>query len=169
MRSLFPASRLPYEVPAWRWHNADGAQAVIYTGEAGAPNTWADVREFLIAHGAVAQAQVADPPAIRELAAIAADQIYAPGGLGPLQDAWLRARQTFLPAGNANPALPGIVDPAPRYSGLAVDSADLRGVMEAVAAHRGWLTTAPGLWLTLRSGGQDGVWMGSDYPGGRSG
>ena len=33
--------------------------------------------------------------------------------------------------------------------------------MEAVAAHRGWLTTAPGLWLTLRSGGQDGVWMGA--------
>ena len=93
---------------------------------------------------------------------MAADMAYAPGGLGPLQKSWLRSRKTFLPAGNANPALPGVADSAPRFSGLAVGSADLAGVMEALAAHRGWLTTAPGLWLTLRSGGQDALWMGSE-------
>jgi hypothetical protein len=146
-------------INSWRWQSADGdAQAILYTQSAASLATWADVTAFL-ALGGMAQAQTALLAAPRGVAAFAADDAFAPGGLTPLYKAWAAAQAPLLPAGNANPPLPGVVNPTPRYTGLAATEGTTAGVLAALAAHRGWLTSAPGLWLTLHS--EDGVWMGS--------
>ena len=145
-------------VPAWQWGNADGARAVVYGSHIAEFATWGDLGGFLAATGYPAQAQVTEPPALAGLAAVGADDAAAPGGLASLCRGWRAAGRSLLPAGNAPPVIDGFRRPAARYTGLAVRQADLAGVMEALAAHRGWLTSAPGLRLTLRV--RDGPWMG---------
>ena len=145
-------------VPAWQWRNADGAQAVVYGPQIADLSTWADLGGFLAANRYVAQAQVAEPPALPGLAAVGADGAVAPGGLAPIYRSWAAAGRGLLPAGNALPPIDGFVQPSARYTGLAASRADLDGLMEALAAHRGWLTSAPGLYLSLRV--RDGPWMG---------
>jgi hypothetical protein len=77
--------------------------------------------------------------------------------------AWRANTVPAIPAGNSNPDLPGAPQLAPRYTGLAVVSSDATGVHEALRARRGWVTTAPGLWLTLQAELSDGqrAWMGT--------
>jgi hypothetical protein len=88
--------------------------------------------------------------------------VDAPDDLPSLYNSWLEAGAPLLPAGNANPPLPNSLPPAPRYSGLAVASVDVTGVQQALAARRGWLTSSPGLWLTLRAERSgESAWMGS--------
>ena len=134
------------------------APGLVYGMNVAALTTWADLGGFLAESGYPAQAQVAEPPALAGLAAVGADDAAAPGGLASLCRGWRAAGRSLLPAGNAPPVIDGFRRPATRYTGLAVRQADLAGVMEALTAHRGWLTSAPGLRLTLRV--RDGPWMG---------
>lgn len=149
---------IPINLPAWRWRNADGAAAIVYGAPVARLATWPELNEYLAANGAFAQAEVDAPPLLPRLVAVRADAITAPGGLGKLQTCWTVSRQPWLPAGNATPPLPGMVGGPVRITGVAATSADLSGILSALAARRGWLASAPGLWLTLRAA--SGAWMG---------
>ncbi len=153
-------------IPAWPWQASDGTQAVVYGDSRQAIDQADDLLNFLDANGLAAQWQSADPPAAAGIAALAADDSTAPGALTALYKRWLATNAALLPAGNANPPLPGAINPAPRYTGLAVTSLDPTGVLQAVAAHRGWLTSAPGLWLTVKAELENGEqrWMGLLLP-----
>ena len=144
-------------IPAWRWHNADGAGAVVYADAPETLQTWGDLRSYLDEHECTAQAQVKEPPAIQRLSAIGSDHVNSdrPSVLLPT---WQTAGRPLIPAGNALPVSDGLGEDAPRHTGLAVERLDEHGVSEAVAARRGWLTSSVGLWLTLRT--QQGDWMG---------
>ena len=150
-------------LPAWRWSSDDDAAAIVYTAE---PQPLADqsaLLAYLNATGSMAQWQANAPPTNAGLTAIAADEISAPGSLADLYEAWFAAGAPLLPAGNANPALPNTVILAPRYTGLAVAANNQAGVLDAIAAHRGWLTSRVGLWLTLQAQSADDSrrWMGA--------
>ncbi|MCC6169787.1 MAG: lamin tail domain-containing protein [Caldilineaceae bacterium] len=146
-------------IPAWRWQNPGGDSAIVYTRDTAALLSWADLLDFLAGAGAAAQTQTGPAPADTRLSVLAADQVTAPGGVDWLVQRWLAARLPLLPAGNANPPWPGYYPPAPRYTGLAVVEAGAHGIQDALRARRGWLTSSPGLWLTLRAG--TGPWMGA--------
>ncbi len=153
-------------ISAWSWQGGDAGQAVVY-GQTTQPIKAVDeLLNFLTTTGFAAQWQSADPPAAPNITAIAADDITAPGAITALYKRWLATNRALLPAGNANPPLPGAIDPAPRYTGLAVTSLDQTSVLQAMAAHRGWLTNSPGLWLTLKAELENGEqqWMGSLLP-----
>ncbi|MCX6044833.1 MAG: lamin tail domain-containing protein [Chloroflexi bacterium] len=153
-------------VPAWSWQDGADVQAVIY-GNAYQPIEHVDgLLDFLTTSGLTAQWQNADPPSATSITAIAADDSAAPGALTTLYKQWQATNAALLPAGNANPPLPGAIDPAPRYTGLAVTSLDPASVLQAMAAHRGWLTSSPGLWLTVKAELENGEqrWMGSLLP-----
>lgn len=146
-------------LPAWRWQSAAGNSAIVYTQEIASLPGWNDLLAFLSRQGALAQALDADAPIDAHLALLAADTLAVPSDLAWLAARWQAAAMPLLPTGNANPPLPGFYPPTPRYTGLAVTQADAAGIQTALLTRRGWLTSAPGLWLTLRT--TDGVWMGS--------
>lgn len=148
-----------HPIPAWRWQTQDGDNAIVYTHEIAALSSWADLLAFLTDRNAIAQVTRAEAAADARLAAITADGLAAPGDLAWLAASWQTAGMPLLPAGNTNPPLPGYYPPAPRYTGLAVTHADAAGVLDALQARRGWLTSTPGLWLTLRT--DSGDWMGT--------
>jgi hypothetical protein len=152
-------------VPAWLWQSGDD-QAVVYNGQDEALDGWNALLASLAATGSLAQWQGQNPPVAAAVSAFAADDASAPGDLADLYELWSTTGMPLLPAGNADPPLPGAVNPAPRYTGLATASMDTGSVLEAVAAHRGWLTSAPGLWLTLQAElpGGERIWMGSATP-----
>ncbi|MDQ3249359.1 MAG: lamin tail domain-containing protein, partial [Chloroflexota bacterium] len=136
---------------------------IIYGNQAQAIDDQAALLAWLAATGTVAQWQSTKPPAATGLIAVAADNITVPGDLPALQKHWLSANVALLPAGNANPPLPSALDPAPRYTGLAVSALDEASLLQALTAHRGWLTSTPGLWLTVQAelAGGERYWMGS--------
>ncbi len=155
-------------VPAWQWAGDEDAHAILYDAQ---PQTLADAPSLLAhldATGTIAQWQTKNPPNHRAITAMAADGVTAPGALAALYKAWSTAGTPLLPAGNANPPVAGVIDPAPRYTGLAVASPDLAGIQGALVARRGWLTNRPGLWLTLRAELPDGSrrWMGETLTAG---
>jgi hypothetical protein len=150
-------------LPAWRWSGGDDAAAIVYTAE---PQTFADqsaLLAYLNATGSMAQWQANAPPANPGLTAITADEVSAPGSLDELYEAWFAAGAPLLPAGNVNPVLPNAIPLTPRYTGLAVAALNHAGVLDAIAAHRGWVTNRPGLWLTLQAQSADDSrrWMGA--------
>ncbi len=150
-------------LPAWRWSGGDDATAIVYTAEAQPLADQATLLAYLNATGSMAQWQANAPPANPSLTAIAADDVSAPGSLDELHEAWFATGAPLLPAGNVNPTLPNTVPLAPRYTGLAVAAINSAGVLDAIAAHRGWLTNRPGLWLTLQAQSADSSrrWMGT--------
>lgn len=155
-------------LPAWRWTGEDNLTAVIYNAQAQALPDQAVLLSYLDANGTVAQWQEKTPPTHNKIIAIVADTVTAPGALATLYKAWFAAGSPLLPAGNADPPLPGVVAPAPRYTGLTVASLDAPGIQSALAARRGWLTNKPGLWLTLNAVLPDGDrrWMGATLAAG---
>jgi predicted extracellular nuclease len=159
------ATHSALHLPAWRWQQ-DKALAVVYTQQDEAVADGQGLLDWLAATGSLAQWQSNDPPVVASVPAIAADDAGAPGDLTSLSKSWLAAGAPLLPAGNANPPLPGAIEPLPRYTGLVVNHPDTAGVLAALAARRGWLTNAPGLWLTLQIEQAAGsrVWMGSTLP-----
>jgi hypothetical protein len=152
----------PALLPAWRWQNAGGDEAIVYTAARSSLLSWADLLDFLAGQGGLAQALDGEAPVDDALAIVAADEVEAPGGVGALPAAWLAAGTPLLPAGNTNPPLPGTLPAAPRYTGLAVQDTSTGSLQAALAARRGWLTSTPSLWLTLQTA--DGNWMGSSMP-----
>lgn len=155
-------------ITAWSWQDSAGTQAVIYSHTRQLVDNQVALLNLLETTGSPAQWQGEPVPNAAHVAAIAADDINAFSALPKLYKRWLTTKTSLLPAGNANPPLPGAVDPAPRYTGLAVSTLDETGILEALTAHRGWLTSAPGLWLTVQAELANGErqWMGSAFPPG---
>jgi hypothetical protein len=143
-------------LPAWRWTGDASTAAIVYS------DVVAHNANAAASLGAPIQALGANAPPAGNLVAIAGDAAAAPGDLGTLVKAWRSAGAPLLPAGNSTPPLPGVAPAAPRYTGLAVAGRDVASLLDALTQRRGWLTSAPGLWLTLRT--DDGAWMGATVP-----
>jgi hypothetical protein len=147
-------------LPAWRWQGGDRNQAIVYGPYFHAGVDPLSLLDGLSTTNGIAQWSGSNLPDHRAVVALAADAINSPSALF---SQWRnRKHNPPLPGGNATPPLPGYLDSAPRYTGLAVHSLDETGVLEALRNRRGWLATTPGLVLTLHSG--DGTWMGSAMP-----
>lgn len=160
-----PAQREPTSAPilsppAWRWLGGAGKEAIVYGPFFGSGSDMTALLDGLTGNNAIAQWIGREPPDHPAVTALAGDSAKGPADLFAL---WRQRRQDPpLIAGNALPPLPGYFDPQPRYTGLAVQTADVDGIEAALRARRGWLTSDPGLALTLRSEG--GVWMGGVIP-----
>ncbi|MBW7881741.1 MAG: lamin tail domain-containing protein [Caldilineaceae bacterium] len=137
-------------LPAWRWVDSSGAQAIVYSQEMPADQSVAGLLEFLATTGAALQS-VAPPYPFPAAAAIAAGNGEPPASLDDWFAPWRELAVPALPAGNSNPQLPGVAVLQPRYTGLAVTTVDRAGVLDALRARRGWVSSAVGLWLTLRA------------------
>lgn len=155
-------------LPAWTWQDSSGNQAVVYSDQLQSIDRLDNLLAYLADSGHTAQWQGKNTLPSTGMAAFAADDSGAPGDLTALYKRWLSTEAALLPTGNANPALPSAVIAAPRYAGLAVTTKDAQAIMQAITAHRGWLTNAPGLWLTLQAELASGErrWMGSTLPPG---
>lgn len=152
-------------IPAWQWHSTAGPSAIVYGAPRATPLSWGDLFDHLAATNGLAQLPADTSPGNTSptdgrTPLFAADDLYAPGGLVGLYERWLAAGQPLLPAGNQNPPLRGIGETRLRYTGLVAPDASPAALLAAMAARRGWLTSSPALWLTLRS--TDGHWMGSE-------
>jgi hypothetical protein len=149
-------------LPAWRWEGDGGAAAVIYDDRP-APDLAGGA---LAAHLAETKAPVQwlgeDSPALPGVAAVAADNSSS-DNIAPLFSLWRAAGAPLLPAGNAQPDLPGAIAVAPRYTGLAATSLTTTALREALAEGRGWLTSDRDAWLTLQAEMPGGElrWMGN--------
>jgi hypothetical protein len=154
----------PIALPAWRWQHPEGDQAIIYSDIMASPLGWGDLFEFLNAQNALAQLPPQVENGIQNAPLFTADNISAPGGLGPLQALWQTVEMPLLPAGNTTPPLPGSSVLAPHYTGLIATHAEPSALIDALGARRGWLTSSPGLWLALYTSSNetgDNEWMGS--------
>lgn len=157
--AIDPAQRPSTAAPvlslsAWRHPYHD---AVIYGPFAELDNNPISLFDFLSATGAMAQWPKPPLPAHAAVVAVDANSVQSPADLWSF---WKdRPEDPPLVVGRTLPPIPGYLHPAPRYTGLAVRTADIAGVTEALRAHRGWLTTQPGLAITLRT--EDSTWMGS--------
>ena len=153
-------------LPAWRWQGSDDEQAIVYAPRTTPAAKAVQLQAWLEETSAYAQWLTEPAPDSWPVVTMPGDDVYAPGGLQPLIDAWAGRDYPLLPAGDANPSLPGRLTLHPRYAGLAVQSRDAFGLTTALIERRGWLTNRPGLWLTLRAEMDDGLtrWMGSAIP-----
>ena len=148
------------QIAAWRWSDGDG-EAVIYDGSPPADRSQAALEAFLATSAAPWQmvSRIEHMPVAPLLMAAKGDP---PSSLNAWFDGWRAAGVPSLPAGNSNPVLPGAPVYQPRYTGLAVLMTDEIGLRDALYARRGWVTSSPGMWLTMLAedaGGQP-RWMG---------
>jgi hypothetical protein len=147
---------------AWRWQGDGGAAAIVYDDRPDAGLS----AGALVAHLAETNAPVQwlgeDSPTLRGVAAIAADNSSSES-IASLFALWRRAGTPLLLGGNAQPDLPGALTVAPRFTGLAATSASAAALREALAAHRGWLSSDHDAWLTLQAElpGGELRWMGN--------
>lgn len=153
----------PVALPAWRWSGEDDVTAIVYNTQPQIIGDPTGLLTYLDNSGSIAQWQKNTPPVHSRITALAADTVSAPGALATLYNAWFAAAAPLLPAGNASPDLPGTVAPTNRYTGLAVAALEVAALQDALINHRGWLTSRPGLWLTLQAQLPDDSrhWMGS--------
>jgi hypothetical protein len=151
-------------LPAWGWQG-DGEGAVIYDSRPAAAWTLNALAGHLSESGAPVQWQGKGNPYLGALAALAADDSRGEK-LPDLFDVWRAMGAPLLPAGNAQPDLPGAVAVNPRFTGLVSSSAEPAALLGALAAGRGWLTSDADTWLTLRAETTAGgsFWMGSWLP-----
>ena len=152
-------------LPAWRWEGGSEGSAVIYDGQPAAALTLNALAGYLAAANAPIQWQGKSDPHLGPLAALAADA-FGSEDLPDLFAAWRSYGTPLLPAGNAQPDLPGAVAVTPRFTGLASRSQEPAAILEALTAGRGWLTSDHDTWLTLRAetATGDSFWMGSWLP-----
>jgi hypothetical protein len=150
---------------AWQWQGSQGERAIVYSSVDEGLTDATGLAAYLATTGNLAQWQEQEPLNTHSIPAMTADDIDGLESLSKLYKRWAAANAPLLPAGNSNPPLPGAADPSPRYTGLAVAALDQANVLEAVSARRGWLTSAPGLWLTLQAESSgNAYWMGSILP-----
>ncbi|MEZ4865381.1 MAG: lamin tail domain-containing protein [Caldilineaceae bacterium] len=149
-------------LPAWQWQ-LDKTQVVIYSTEQAQLADQAALLTFLTDHNALAQWRQGTPPLHTQVPALAADTLAVPATLPKLYASWFALGAPLLPAGNATPPLPGAVNPTPRYTGLAVTGLDQGALLAALQAQRGWIMSAPGIWLTVQATDPQGQrqWMGA--------
>ncbi|NJN81869.1 MAG: lamin tail domain-containing protein [Caldilineaceae bacterium] len=149
-------------IPAWRWQDSDGAKAIVYLDRIVDANHPDELVAKLGSQGGLVQWVSDENTRGSAVVTFAADDVSAPDRLGVLYDRWTDLGAPLLPAGNTNPPAPGVIAPAPRYTGLAVVNRDVASIRSALAARRGWLTSAPGLWLSMNVEEASGArgWMG---------
>ncbi len=157
---LLPSGPGAIPLRAWSWTGSGGQEALVYGAQPTAADSPDALLAWLAAGQGLAQWRSQPLPKGSPLIALPGDGLAVPQDLPALAQGWRSAGAPLLPAGNSLPPLPGIVEPAPRFTGLAVRALDEPGIMEALAARRGWLTDTPGLWITLRTEGREQVWMG---------
>ncbi|MCS6827611.1 MAG: lamin tail domain-containing protein [Caldilinea sp.] len=155
---------LPSEIvfiSAWRW-KAEKEEVIVYNDALPADRSRSSIEAYL--NGLNAPWQIVGGvgnfgPA--PLAASAASE--PPSDMKDWFAIWRNNRAPSLPGGNSLPHSLGGSLLRPRYTGLAVHSADASGVREALLARRGWVTTSPGLWLTMQAETTNGqrIWMGN--------
>jgi hypothetical protein len=158
-----PEEEYPVVLPAWHWQG-DAGSAIVY-GNAFDPGGSLDsFLAGLSTTGGFAQWLSDEAPAHPAIVAWSAGSLRVPDDLPKLAQRWPAALPPLVPAGNAAPPIPGALSVAPRYTGLAVTARDAVGVREALLARRAWLTSAPGIWLTLHAELPDGGvrWMGQE-------
>ncbi|HHW86095.1 MAG TPA: hypothetical protein GX400_07795, partial [Chloroflexi bacterium] len=145
---------------AWRWRE-DEDEVIIYDASQPADQSHAGMTAYLQSAGVPWQ-NVGAPGAFPAAPILAATGSAPPADLTGWFAAWRANAAPAIPAGNSNPDLPGAPQLAPRYTGLAVVSADATGIQEALHARRGWVATAPGFWITMQAELGDGqrAWMG---------
>ncbi|MFN8442700.1 MAG: lamin tail domain-containing protein [Caldilineaceae bacterium] len=145
---------------AWHWQGSDDS-AIVYNQSSLAISDTVAFLNALAAQQGSAQWLTSAAPAAEVIDAFAGDKIDLPADANQLVKQW-KASGPLLPAGNSNPPLPSGLNPAPRYTGLLVPSVDPTTLNQAIAAHRGWLTSAAGFWLTLQAEDANGQrhWMG---------
>ena len=152
-------------LPAWEWQGGAAGAAVIYNDHARPGLSINGLAGYLDGSGGPIQWRGKDSPALKQVVAMAAD-----AGKGDdiawFFNRWQVLGAPLLPAGNAEPDLPGAVAVTPCYTGLAVRGQDPANLLEALVASRGWATSDPNAWLTLQAQTTDGgrYWMGSWLP-----
>lgn len=107
-------------LPAWEWQGSDAGSAVIYStyNARGIPDLSINgLAGYLGGSGGLVQWQGKDNPALKGLVALAADEGQA-GDTAWFFKRWQVVGAPLLPAGNAEPDLPGAVAVAPLYTGL---------------------------------------------------
>ncbi len=142
-------------LPAWSWE-AEGESAVIYGASRPDAHTWqpgladrAALLPWLHQTGIPVLWRKGASPTLAEvpgLVATATGSAFSPDDAVSFLREWRSAGGPLLPLGP--------------YTGLLAGSATPDALLEALAARRGWLSTAPELWLAL-SAGPEPVWMGS--------
>ncbi len=155
-------------LPAWGWQ-AEGDSAIIFAPIRPAADAWpaglADRNALLpwLQQQAVPVLwRKGELPAVATIPALAAQSANALGSAvdaATLVAGWRTAGGPLLPAGSGLPLPFAVAQPQPRYTGLAATSAAPDALIAALAAHRGWMSTAPGLWLLLTAA-DDSMWMG---------
>ena len=155
-------------LPAWEWQGGNAGSAVVY--DAYNDQVMPDLSihglaGYLAGSGHPVQWQGKDSPALKGLVALAADE-GSGDDIAWFFKRWQAVGAPLLPAGNAEPDLPGAVAVAPCYTGLAVRGQDSANLLEALSAGRGWATSDANAWLTLQAETADGghYWMGSWLP-----
>ena len=157
-----PASPAVLMLPAWRWEDQNDNAAIIFADRSAAIQGGQALANWLEKARAQALWLEGRMPASARVNAVDGNSVSAPGGVRRLLTAWSESERPLLPGGSVNPPLPGRYMPAPRYTGLAVNDSDEESLTDAISQGRGWLSSAPGLWLTLRAEQADGTvaWMG---------
>ena len=149
-------------LPAWSWVGSDDDRAIVYERHGTVSSDRQEFLRYIAEFGSLVQWQGRRPPSAAGIVASDGEMLGAISDLKRLEDLWRSADLPLIPAGNSNPPLPGLLEPHPRYSGLAVEGNDGASIRRALAARRGWLTTRPGIWLTLGAdvAGEGFRWMG---------
>lgn len=152
-------------LPAWRWIGGEEGSAVIYDGQPASNLTLNALASYLAAASVPVQWQGKNAPQLGLVTAMGSDSIRS-ADLADLFEGWRSLGAPLLPAGNAQPDLPGAAAVAPRFTGLAAASQEPAALLEALAAGRGWVTSDRNTWLTLRvrTESGDSFWMGSWLP-----
>jgi hypothetical protein len=149
-------------LPAWRWQGDGGAEAIIYDDRPD-PSLSAGALAMHLAETSAPVQWLGESSALMKgVAAIAADNSSSEK-IASFFSLWRTAQAPLLPAGNAQPDLPGAITVAPRYTGLGVTNLTAAALSEAIAVGRGWLSSDQDTWLTLQAElpGGELRWMGN--------
>jgi hypothetical protein len=146
-------------LPAWSPPGGEDTP-VVYSAQPGNMADTAALAAFVDAGDFPVQGWGAAPP--EQVVAFDAGRLPLPGEPEAAFELWRQAGAPLLPAGNGDPAEAWDAPGQARFTGLAARDSSAGALEEALRARRGWLTSAPGLLLTLRAELPDGerVWMG---------
>ncbi|MBK8046426.1 MAG: lamin tail domain-containing protein [Anaerolineales bacterium] len=148
-------------LPAWLWRSAGEGSAILYNNFPQAGLSLNGLTTYLATQPVAIQwVDPAFPPAVETVALAAGDGDF---DVKAWFERWKSAGAPLLPAGNSTPDLPGEIAVWPQFTGILAFGRTAVDVLTALNARRGWLTSQPGLWLTLEVQREDGQvgWMGS--------
>ena len=153
--------------PAWSWAGSNNEQVIVYASHGTGTTDQQEFLRHIAESNSLVQWQGREPPNTAGIVALDGDTVATIPNIKRLEDIWRSANLPLIPAGNSNPQLPGLLEPHPRYTGLAVEVNNVEGnsvasIRRALAARRGWMASRPGIWLTLGADVPDAGfhWMG---------